>query len=132
MIKWPVTYTDYNGDTVKEEYYFNLNKAELIQMQFDANGTYAGFIQRIVDDRDYRTLGKEFRKIILFAYGKKSDDGKRFIKSQDLRDEFEQTEAYATIYYELLSDTDKMNQFIQGVLPADLREANKNALSLKS
>ena len=99
-------------------------------MQFDANGTYAGFIQRIVDDRDYKMLGKEFRKIILDAYGKKSDDGKHFRKSQEMRDEFEQSEAYATIYYELLSDTDKMAKFIQGVLPADLREANKNALGL--
>lgn len=130
MIKWPVTYTDYNGETVSEDYYFNLNKAELIQMQFDANGTYAGFIQRIIDDRDYKMLGKEFRKIILDAYGKKSDDGKHFRKSQEMRDEFEQSEAYATIYYELLSDTDKMAKFIQGVLPADLREANKNALGL--
>ena len=130
MIEWPVTYTDYNGETVSEDYYFNLNKAELIQMQFDANGTYAGFIQRIVDDRDYKMLGKEFRKIILDAYGKKSDDGKHFRKSQEMRDEFEQSEAYATIYYELLSDTDKMAKFIQGVLPADLREANKNALGL--
>ena len=128
MIKWPVTYTDYNGDVVNEDYYFNLNKAELIQMQFDANGTYAGFIQRIVDDRDYKSLGKEFRKIILDAYGKKSDDGRRFIKNQEMRDEFEQSEAYATIYYDLLSDEDKMTKFIQGILPADLREANGNAL----
>lgn len=129
MIKWPITYTNYNGDTVTEDYYFNLNKAELIQMQFESNGSYSGFINRIVEERDFKALGTEFRKIILSAYGKKSDDGRQFRKSEEMRNEFEQSEAYATLYYELLSDTDQMTKFIQGVLPADLREASKNALN---
>ena len=128
MIKWPITYTNYNGETVTEDYYFNLNKAELIQMQFDANGAYSSYINRIVDERDFKTLGQEFRKIILGAYGKKSDDGRQFRKSDEMRDEFEQSEAYATLYFELLRDTDQMTKFIQGVLPADLREAGQNAL----
>ena len=126
MIKWPITYTNYNGETVTEDYYFNLNKAELIQMQFDANGAYSTYINRIVDERDFKTLGQEFRKIILGAYGKKSDDGRQFRKSDELRDEFEQSEAYATLYFDLLNDTDKMTKFIQGVLPAELREASQN------
>ena len=108
MIKWPITYTNYNGETVTEDYYFNLNKAELIQMQFDANGAYSTYINRIVDERDFKTLGQEFRK------------------SDELRDEFEQSEAYATLYFDLLNDTDKMTKFIQGVLPAELREASQN------
>lgn len=129
MIKWPITYTDYNGDIVTEDCYFNLNKAELIQMQFEANGTYAGFINRIVEERDFSKLGQEFRRIILGAYGRKSDDGRQFRKSDEMRNEFEQSEAYATLYYDLLSDTDKMTKFIQGILPSDLREASKNALN---
>lgn len=132
MIKWPVTYTDYNGGTVTEDYYFNLNKAELIQMQFDADGAYSEFIQRIVNEKDYKTLGAEFRNIILNAYGRKSDDGRHFRKSQEMRDEFEQSEAYATIYYELLSDNNKMEKFIQGIIPADLRDAGSSALTLAS
>ena len=126
MIKWPITYTNYNGETVTEDYYFNLNKAELIQMQFDANGAYSTYINRIVDERDFKTLGQEFRKIILGASGKNSDDGRQFRKSDELRDEFEQSEAYATLYFDLLNDTDKMTKFIQGVLPAELREASQN------
>lgn len=128
MIKWPITYTNYNGETVTEDYYFNLNKAELIQMQFDANGAYSTYINRIVEERDFKTLGQEFRKIILGAYGKKSDDGRQFRKSEELRDEFEQSEAYATLYFDLLNDTNKMTQFIQGVLPAELKEASRNAM----
>ena len=128
MIKWPITYTNYNGETVTEDYYFNLNKAELIQMQFEANGAYSSYINRIVEERDFKTLGQEFRKIILGAYGKKSDDGRQFRKSDEMRDDFEQSEAYATLYFELLNDTDKMTRFIQGVLPAELREASQNTL----
>lgn len=126
MIKWPITYTNYNGETVTEDCYFNLNKAELIQMQFDANGAYSTYINRIVDERDFKTLGQEFRRIILGAYGKKSDDGRQFRKSDEMREEFEQSEAYATLYFDLLNDTDKMTKFIQGVLPAELREASQN------
>lgn len=123
MIKWPIKYTDYNGNEISEDFYFNLNKAELIQMQFDVNGAYSQFIERVTNERDLKTIGAEFRKIILSSYGKKSDDGKRFIKTQELRDEFEQSEAYATLYVELLSDSDKMVNFVRGILPKDLQDA---------
>ena len=69
MIKWPIEYTDYNGNTVKEDFYFHLNKAELMQMQFGANGAYSQFIERITNQRDLKVLGTEFENIILNAYG---------------------------------------------------------------
>ena len=127
MIKWPITYTDYNGEVVTEDFYFNLNKAELIQMQFKANGSYSSYIQNIVTTRNFSALGEEFRNLILSAYGRKSDDGRRFIKSKELRDEFEQSEAYVSLYVDLINNTDNMNRFVQGVLPADIREASINA-----
>lgn len=123
MIKWPITFTTYNDETVTEDFYFNLNKAELVQMQFDVNGAYSQFIERITNERDLKRLGQEFRNIILNSYGKKSDDGRLFRKSNELRDEFEQSEAYSELYMELLSDADKATKFIKGVLPKDLQGA---------
>lgn len=121
MIKWPITYTTYNDDTITEDFYFNLNKAELVQMQFDVNGAYSEFIKRIMNERDLRTIGDQFRKIILGSYGKKSDDGKQFRKSPEIVAEFEQSEAYSVLYMELLQDADKMSKFMRGILPKDLQ-----------
>lgn len=123
MIKWTITFDTYDGETLTEDFYFNLNKAELIQMQFDVNGAYGAFIERISNERDLKRLGEEFRKIILTSYGKKSDDGRLFRKSQEMRDDFEQSEAYASLYMELLTDSDKAVKFVRGILPKDLQGA---------
>jgi len=129
MIKWTINYEDFNGTKVTEDFYFNLNKAELMEMQFDAQGAYSQFIERIVNQRDVKKLGEEFKSIILNSYGVKSDDGKMFKKSKELRDEFEQSAAYSELYIELLTDEDKASKFVTGILPKDLRnEAAKGAL----
>ena len=131
MIKWPITYTTYNDETITEDFYFNLNKAELVQLQFNANGSYSNFMERIMNERDYKTLGEEFRNIILSAYGKKSDDGKQFRKSDAIREEFENSAAYAELYIELISDGASATKFFTGILPKDLQgEAQKNAQNL--
>jgi len=121
MIKWPITFTDYDDNEITEDFYFNLNKAELTQMQFDVNGAYSSFIERISNERDLKALGQEFRKIILMSYGKKSDDGRLFRKSEQMREDFEQSEAYVTLYMELLSDGEKAAKFVKGILPKDLQ-----------
>lgn len=131
MIKWPITYTTYNDETITEDFYFNLNKAELVQLQFNANGSYSNFMERIMNERDYKTLGEEFRNIILSAYGKKSDDGKQFRKSDAIREEFENSAAYAELYVELISNGESATKFFTGILPKDLQgEAQKNAQNL--
>lgn len=128
MIKWPITYTDYNGNTVKEDFYFHLNKAELMQMQFGANGAYSQFIERITNQRDLKVLGSEFEHIILNSYGEKSDDGRTFKKSDDIRENFKSTEAYSELFMELITDADKAVSFIKGILPKDLQDVDTSSL----
>lgn len=117
MIKWPITYTDYNGDTHTEDFYFNLSKAEVMEMNLDANGAYAEYLQRIVDQRDGKLIAAEYRRLILKSYGEKSPDGRRFIKSDELRQSFEQTEAYSELYMQLATDPDMAQKFMEGVFP---------------
>ncbi len=131
MIKWPITYTTYNDETITEDFYFNLNKAELVQLQFNANGSYSNVMERIMNEREYKTLGEEFRNIILSAYGKKSDDGKQFRKSDAIREEFENSAAFAELYIDLISGGESATKFFTGILPKDLQgEAQKNAQNL--
>lgn len=117
MIKWPIKYTDYNGDEQNEEFYFNISKAEVMEMNLEANGAYSEYLQGIVDSRDGKAIAHEFKRLILLAYGKKSPDGRRFIKTDEQTAEFQQTEAYVELYMQLATDADAAQKFITGVLP---------------
>lgn len=120
MYKKTITYPDYNGEEIKEDFYFNLTKAEILEMQLEKEGGLAEKIQTIVDSKNVPELIKIFKELILRSYGKKSDDGKRFIKSPELSREFTQTEAYSELFMELATDSDAASAFINGIIPANL------------
>lgn len=124
MIKWTIEYVDYNGDSVKEDFYFNLNKAEIMEMNLEANGAYAEYLQKIVDQRDGKKLAHEFKRLILSSYGEKSADGRRFVKSKELADAFVQTEAYSELYLELMTDPEACERFVRGIMP-EIPQDNK-------
>lgn len=117
MLKKTITYTDYNGVERTEDFYFNLSKAEIAEMELEIPGGMAALIERITKTKDTPSLVKMFKDLILRAYGEKSDDGKRFIKSKELRDGFEQTEAYSELFIELASNADAASSFINGITP---------------
>lgn len=117
MLKKTITYTDYNGVERTEDFWFNLNKAEIMEMQLSTTGGMDEMLKKIVDAQDVPSIVKIFKSIILKAYGVKSDDGRRFIKSEKLSDEFAQTEAYSQLFMELSTDADEASKFINGIVP---------------
>lgn len=134
MIKKTITYTDYNGVERTENFYFNLSKAEVMEMEMSADGGMAASVQKIVDARDAPAIIRVFKDLVLKAYGVKSDDGRRFMKTKPdgsrYADDFKETEAYSQIFMELATDTDAASKFINGIIPADLAQqaAQQNAL----
>lgn len=120
MLKKTVTYTDYNGVERTEDYYFNLSKAEILEMEMGTTGGLAEMIKKIVDAKDAPAIIRIFKDLVLKAYGEKSDDGKRFIKSKELSEAFSQTEAYSQIFMELATDADKGAEFVNGIVPGDM------------
>lgn len=129
MITKEITYIDYNGTERKEKFYFNLTKAELMEMEMSTSGGLAEYIKRITEAQDAPSIMRVFKDLILRAYGEKSADGKRFIKSEALRNEFSQTEAYSQLFMELATDADKAAAFINGVVPA---QENPSTLPAKN
>lgn len=125
MLKKTITYTDYNGVERTENFYFNLTKAEIIEMDMSKSGGMADMITSIVDAKDAPAIMKMFKEIILKAYGEKSEDGKRFIKSKEISDAFAQTEAYSELFIELISDEEKAAEFVNGIAPVDPDTAKK-------
>lgn len=117
MLKKTVTYKDYNDVERTEDYYFHLNEAEVMELETSVNGGLSTMIDRVVAAQDGATIMKVFKDIILRAYGVKSDDGRRFIKNQEVRDDFVQTEAYSIIFMELVTDAEAAAKFINGIIP---------------
>lgn len=117
MLKRSITYTDYNGGTRTEDFYFNLTQAEVTEMELSVDGGLVEMINRIVAAQDGKQIIATFKDIILRAYGEKSPDGKRFIKNQELRDAFAQTEAYSILFMELATNADAAAAFVNGIVP---------------
>lgn len=118
MYKETITYTDYDGNERKEDFYFNLTKAELVEMEYSEVGGFKKMLENIIATQDQPRIIAIFKKIILAAYGEKSMDGRRFIKSEELRVGFSQTEAYSSLFVDLATDADHASKFINGILPA--------------
>lgn len=122
MIKKTINYVDYNGTDRTEDFYFNLSKAEIAEMELSTIGGLSEKIKRIVESKDQAEIVKEFKRIITKSYGIKSQDGKRFIKSKELTEEFMQTEAYSKLFMELATNEDAASSFIQGIIPKNLNK----------
>lgn len=122
-----IEYKDYNGLDCKTKLYFNLNEAELTKMQFKRGGGYQEYLKRIVDSNDIEEIAYIFDELLMMAYGVKSDDGKRFEKTDKIREEFRQSEAYSVYYMMLLTDADEAARFVDQILPRNIAEAVRNA-----
>lgn len=120
MLKKTITYTDYNGTERKEDFYFNLSKAEVMEMEMSTSGGLAQMINKIIEAQDSPAIIKIFKDLILKAYGEKSPDGKRFIKSHELSEAFAQTEAYSNLFMELATDADAAAKFVNGITPVEI------------
>ena len=125
MLKKEITYVDQNDTERTESFYFNLSKAELAEMQLSANGGLETYINNIIEAKDGASMVQIFKDLILKAYGEKSPDGKRFVKSQEVSDGFAQTEAYSQLFMELITDDKAAAEFINGIMPKDLQEEMK-------
>ena len=113
-----ITYTDYNGSERTEDFYFNLTKAEIMEMEMSTTGGLTEMINRIVAAQDAPAIISIFKELILKAYGVKSPDGKRFVKSKELATEFSQTEAYSQLFMELATNADEASKFVNGIVPS--------------
>lgn len=122
MLKRDITYENFDGENVTETFYFNLTKTELLELQVDFEGGIEELIKRIIRAEDMKTLLSLFKRIVLASYGVRSDDGKRFIKNDELREEFTQTAAFDSLFMELATDEEKASAFIMGIVPKAFAE----------
>ena len=126
MVKKTITYTDYDGNERTEDFYFHLTEAEIMEMELSVDGGFKKMIEKIINAKDTVKIMQTFKDFILKAYGVKSDDGRRFIKSEELTNEFTQTEAYSKLYIELATNEESAIAFINGIVPSNLSKDTVN------
>lgn len=126
MFKKTVTYTDFNDVERTEDFFFNLTKAEVLEMQLGTAGGFSEMIQRVIDAKDTPQLIKIFKDLVLKAYGEKSPDGKRFVKSPEIAEAFSQTNAYSEIFMELATNDKEASAFVEGITPKGLEKYINN------
>lgn len=128
MLKKTITYTDYNGTQRTEDFYFNLKKSEIMEMQLGITGGFAEMIERIIQAQDVPQIANVFKELILKSYGEKTPDGKGFIKKRNgelLAEAFEQTEAFSELFMELATNTKAASAFVNGIVPAEMNPNNQ-------
>lgn len=130
MYKKPITFTNLDGEKVTETHYFHLTEAEVIEAEYDLDGGLYAYIQRIIDAQSEREIIAIYKKLLLMAYGKRSEDGKRFIKSDDICLEFTQSPAYSALFMELATDHKAAADFTNGIMPVSdrVRDQDKPVL----
>ena len=127
MIKKTIKYFDFDGNERNETFYFNLTKAECMEMELSASGGLEKTVQRIIEAKDSKMIVDTFKDLILKAYGEKSPDGKYFYKSPEISAKFAATEAYSELFMELSSNADEASRFFNGIIPQVPEEMKKAA-----
>jgi hypothetical protein len=122
VLKKTITYTDFNGNEVSEDFFFHLSQAELVELEYSQDGGLSEGLKKIIATEDGKEIMRVIKDFILKSYGKKSDDGRRFIKNQQLREEFESSEAYSVLFMELITDPDASVTFMNGIVPQGMAE----------
>ena len=117
MLKKTITYVDYNDKEQTETFYFDLNEVEATELELSVEGGLSKKLEAIAKSEDKAAMFKFFKELIAKSYGIKSEDGRRFIKSEQISEEFTQTRAYAKLLMELATDGDKLAAFFNGVIP---------------
>jgi len=121
MLKREIKYRDFDDNEVTDTFYFNITKSEVVELEVGHKGGMEEWIKKVTKTEDHQALIAEFKRIILLSYGQKSEDGKRFIKTAEMREEFSQTAAFDALFIELATDETAAANFIKGILPADVR-----------
>jgi hypothetical protein len=126
MFKKTVTYDDYDGNQRTEDFYFHLSAAELVEMEAGQTGGMEAHLNAIIKSGDGKEIVKLFTDLIRQAYGKKSDDGRRFQKSEEIWNDFFESSAYDILFMSLVTDANQAAEFANAILPqkmmAELKE----------
>lgn len=127
MYKKEMTFKDYNGEERTVKLYFNIDAAELSNMQASTGtpGGYKAMIERMIESKDTNTLIKVVQDLIRVSYGVKEEGsrfGSVFVKKPEYLDEFTHSPVYSDFYMMLVTNDAELSKFVNSVLSANIAE----------
>lgn len=120
MLKKTIKYTDFNGVEQAEEFHFHLSAEKLLELEATLPGGFEKHVDRIMASGDGAQILELFKRLISMSIGKVSEDGKRFIQTDEIHDAFTQTNAYTKLFLELGSNENIAAKFFNGIVPTEL------------
>lgn len=127
MIKKTITFEDLDGNVLVEDFYFHLSKADIAEMELSRKGGLTEYLNKIVAEEDGAKLVEMFKDLLTKTVGKRSEDGRRFIKTQEITDEFVQSDAYSEMFIELATNAEQASAFVNGIVPSSMQTAVRAA-----
>jgi len=131
MYKTEITYEDFDGNEITDTFYFNLSKAELLELEMEYPEGYQVYLRRLLDSGNRKGMIATFKDIIAKSYGERSDDGKRFVKSPEISSAFMTSEAYSVLFMKMCTEEDYAKKFITAVMPREISAAVEKENMLK-
>jgi hypothetical protein len=123
VLKKTVTWTDLLGDKHTDDLYFHLKQDELVEMELGHRGeTFSSYLQTMVKSDDKAAILMAVKKIIAAAYGRRSEDGRTFDKDDAWTKEFMKSQAYTSLFMELVTSETAAIEFVMGIFPAEMLE----------
>lgn len=122
MLKKTVTYTNFNDEVCTEDLYFNLTKAEIVELQWSKKEGLDVMLANMVKAKDTPELLSTLKTFVLKAYGIKTEDGRRFDKNDQIREDFKNSAVYSEVFTDLIETDEKAFEFILGVIPKDIAD----------
>lgn len=122
MLKKDITYENFDGESVTETFHFHISKTELLEMEVSMEGGFEQYMQKVVQSQDGKAIMGIMQNFILKSVGKKSPDGSRFIKNQEVQDDFRYSPAYDALFMELCTNPDQAAEFLNGIVPKGLQQ----------
>jgi hypothetical protein len=120
MLKKTITFKDLDGEEVTDDFYFHMSEAEITQLELSESNGFSEHLKKLIGSRDGKQIIEHFTAIILAAYGERSLDNRRFVKSKEISEAFQQTDAFSVLFMEMIGDSDASTAFIKGMLPASV------------
>lgn len=122
MYKKELTFKDYDGKQRTETLLFHLNEVELVDIEVDKGPKgMLGYLENIQKTENTAEAVRFIKDLLRKSYGIKSDDGRQFIKSDAIWDDFSQTAAYPAMFALLVQSEVELEAFITGLPPAESR-----------
>lgn len=116
MLMKTVEYMDFDGNPRKEKLYFNLSEAEIVRLDAEFEGGLENHVEKIVEEENPSDILQLFERVLRLSYGEKSEDGRHFMKNQEMQDMFVQSAIYNSLFMSLVTDVDEATAFINALL----------------